>query len=161
MSARSYIWSDPGTASEFSLNRNGYMESSFIRKTPISGYSLGSLYGSLCIRGLRRICSPPVSVNLSSPKPGHTTGGSGRHGAGRTAGRGDAGQNKVPTFRLPWKPTAPLALQRTVNKCSKRPFASKNKGNPMQTAEGTKRPVDHRFIRGLLRGPRALFVAGC
>ena len=69
--------------------------------------------------------------DLSSPKPGHTTGGSGRHGARRTAGRGDAGQNKVPTFRSAWKPTAPLALQGTVNNCSERLFASTNKGNPM------------------------------
>ena len=69
--------------------------------------------------------------NLSSPKPGHTTGGSGRHGAVRAAGRGDAGQNKVPTFRWPWKPTALLALQRTVNNCFERLFASTNKGNPM------------------------------
>ena len=60
-----------------------------------------------------------VNGDLSSPKPEHTTRGSGRHGAGRTAGRGDAGQNKVPTFRSSWKPTAPLALQRNVNNCSK------------------------------------------
>ena len=72
-----------------------------------------------------------ITLYLSSPKPGHTTGGSGRHGAERTAGRGEAGQNKVPTFRSPWKPTAPLALQRTVNNCSERLFASANKGNPM------------------------------
>ena len=37
------------------------MESSLIRKTLISGYSLGSPNGSLCIRGLSRIRSPPVS----------------------------------------------------------------------------------------------------
>ena len=91
----------------------------------------------------------PKGCNLSSPKPGHRTGGSGRQGAGRTAGRGDAGQNKVPTLRWPWKPTAPLALQRTVNNCSERLFASTNKGNPMETVEGTKRPVDPRFISGL------------
>ena len=42
-----------------------------------------------------------IYIRLWSPKPGHTTGGSGRHGAGRTAGRGDAGQNKVPTVRWP------------------------------------------------------------
>ena len=59
-----------------------------------------------------------------------THNGSGRHGAGRT-GRGDAGQNKVPTLRSPWKPTASLALQRTVNNCSGRLFASTNKNNHM------------------------------
>ena len=70
-------------------------------------------------------------THLSSPKPEHTTHGSRRHDAGRTAGRGDAGQNKVPTFRSLWKPTAPLAIQRTVNECSERLFASTNKGNPL------------------------------
>ena len=87
--------------------------------------------------------------HLSSPKTGHTTGGSGRHGAGRTAMRGDAGQNKVPTFRWPWKPTAPLALQRTVNNFSERIFANTNTGNPMLTVEGTKHSVDPRFITDL------------
>ena len=64
------------------------------------------------------LSSSDLKVDLSSPKPGHTMGGSGRHGAGRTAGRGDAGQNKVPTIRWPWKPTAPLAFQRNVKKLS-------------------------------------------
>ena len=78
-----------------------------------------------------------IEFHLSSPKPGHTTGGLGRQGAGRTAGRGDARQNKVPTFRSPWKPTAPLAIQRNVNNCSERYFASTNNGNTLETAEGT------------------------
>ena len=69
---------------------------------------------------------PKNRKNLSSAKPGNTTGGSGRHGEGRTAGRGDAGLNAVRTFRWPWKPTAPLALQRTVNNCSQRFFAPCN-----------------------------------
>ena len=67
-----------------------------------------------------------TSGHLSSPKLGHITCESGRHGAGRTARRGDAEQNKVPTFRSPWKPTAPLALQRTVKNCCGRPFTSTN-----------------------------------
>ena len=70
-------------------------------------------------------------VYLSSPKPGHTTGASGRHGAQRTAARGEARQNRVPTFRSARKATIPLALQGTVNDCSERLFASTNKGNPM------------------------------
>ena len=81
-------------------------------------------------RATKRNLNCPLAY-LSSPKPGHTAGGSGRHGAGRKAGRGDAGQKKVPTFRSPWKPTAPLARQRTVNNCSERLFASTNRGNPM------------------------------
>ena len=88
---------------------------------------------------------------LSSPKPGHTPGGSGRHGAGQTAGRGDPEQNKVPTVRWPWKSTAPMALQRMVNNCSERLLASTNKGNLMKTVEGKNiwlicglSPVYHR-----------------
>ena len=69
--------------------------------------------------------------NLSSPKPGHTTGGSGRRSAQRTVGRGEAGQTKVPTFRSASKATVPLALQGTINNCSERLFASTNQGNPM------------------------------
>ena len=70
-------------------------------------------------------------IDLPSPKPEQTTGGSGRHGARRTVGRGEAGQNRVPTFRSARKATVPLALQGTVNNCSERLFASTNKGNPM------------------------------
>ena len=75
---------------------------------------------------------------LSSSKPGHTTGGSGRQGAGRTAGRGDAGQNNVTIFWMPWKPTAPLALQRTVNNCLERLFASTNKKKSYVNRGGNK-----------------------
>ena len=39
-------------------------------------------------------------VNLSNPKPGHTTGGSERPGAWRAAGRGGAGQDGMPTGRF-------------------------------------------------------------
>ena len=65
-------------------------------------------------------------LNLSGPKPRHTTGRLGRHGPGRKAVRGDAGQNKVPTFRWPCKPTAPLALKRTEKNCPEQFFASTN-----------------------------------
>ena len=44
-------------------------------------------------------------VRLSSPKPGHTTGGSGRRGARRMARRVEARQNRVPTFRSARKRT--------------------------------------------------------
>ena len=67
------------------------MQGMFGNKQPI-----GSLYRSLCIRGLRRIRSPPVSVNdLSNPKPGHSPGGSIRGGVRRDGGaeRGRAAQN--------------------------------------------------------------------
>ena len=68
-----------------------------------------------------------IEFHLSSPKPRHTTGGLGRQGAGRKAGRGDAGQNKVPTLRSPLKPTAPLAIRHNVNNFSERYFARTNK----------------------------------
>ena len=76
-----------------------------------------------CFQALGVFCHPfqirgwitilHIKSYLSSPKPGQTTGGSGRRSARRTVGRGEAGQNKVPTFR---KATVPLALQGTVNK---------------------------------------------
>ena len=80
--------------------------------------------------GLHRI-SFVRSCDLSSPKPGHTRGGSGRHGARRTVGRGEAGQNRLPTFRSAQEANVPPALQGAVNNCSERLFASTNKGNPM------------------------------
>ena len=100
-------------------------------------------------------------IHLSIPKHGQTMVGLGRHGAEQTAGQGDTGHNKVPTFRSPWKPTAPLALQRTVTNCSECLFASSNEGNPNYTVKETKWPVDPQFICGLSPGQRALFVAGC
>ena len=74
-------------------------------------------------------CGDPY--NLSSRKPGHKTGGSGRHSAQRTVGRGEAGQTRLPTFWSAPKASVPLALQGTVNDCFKRFFASTNKGNLM------------------------------
>ena len=68
-----------------------------------------------------------IEVHLSIPNPEHTSSGSVRHDAERTAGRGDAEQNKVPTFRSPRGPTAPLVLQRIINNCSERPFESTKK----------------------------------
>ena len=65
--------------------------------------------------------------NLSSPKPGHTTGGSGTV----DAGQGKAGQNKVPTLPSAQKATVPPALQRTVTNYYEHLFASTNKGNPI------------------------------
>ena len=74
-------------------------------------------------------------MNLSSPKPGHTTGESGRRSAQQTVGRGEAGQ--------------------TVNNCSERLFASTNKGNLCKPVEEQNkrltsgRPaVCQRFRRG-------------
>ena len=81
--------------------------------------------------------------NLSGPKPGHTTGESGRHGAGRTAGQGDAGLNRVPTFRWPWKPTTPLARQRNVDNCFERFFANTH----TRTKENLFEPLKEQNVR--------------
>ena len=66
-------------------------------------------------------------VYLSSPKPGHTTGRSGTHGAEWTAGQGNAGRNKVTTFRSPLEQTALVAFQHNVKNCPERFFTSTNK----------------------------------
>ena len=59
--------------------------------------------------------------NLSSPKPGHTTGGSGRGGA--RAGRlGGAGQDRTPTHRSAQDTTDPLADQGFAQTCPERFF---------------------------------------
>ena len=50
---------------------------------------------------------------------------------GGAAGRGGAGQNRMPTGRVAEKPTVPLALHNIVDNCPERSFASTNKGNPM------------------------------
>ena len=60
----------------------------------------------------------------------HGRVGSGRRGARRTAGRGEAGQKRVPTIRSAPKPTVPVVLHGTINNCSERLLASTNKGNP-------------------------------
>ena len=100
---------------------------------------------------------------LSNSEPGHTTGGSGTHGAGRTWGPVDAGQNKLSTFRWLWRPIAPLAFQHSVNKCFESLFASTKKENPMCTVKGTKSPFDPQIITGLYAfvspGRQAFFVA--
>ena len=57
------------------------------------------------------LCKP----NLSSLKPGHTTGGSGRGGARRDggAGRGGAGQDGTPTGRSTQETTIPHICRRS------------------------------------------------
>ena len=89
-----------------------------------------------------------VSWDLSNPKPGHTTDGTGQGGAWRDggAGRGGAGWNADGPVRPgDDRPSHP------PDYCRKLPWACPQKHeqrNPMQTDGGTKRPVDPRFIRG-------------
>ena len=63
--------------------------------------------------------------------PEDTTDGFCRRGAWRGGGCGGAAQNRTPTGRVAKKPTVPLALQRVVNNCPERLFASTNKGKRM------------------------------
>ena len=76
----------------------------------------------------RRVFSIP---DLSNPKPGHTTGGSGRGGARRgRAGPGGAGWDGTPTGRSAQETNVPLAFQATVDSCTERPIARTSKRNP-------------------------------
>ena len=87
--------------------------------------------------------------NLSSPKPGHTTGGSGQGGAERDsgAGRGQRRRDADGLFRpgdnRPYYPPDDRNITPWVFS------GSTNKGNAvMQTDWGRKPTVDPRFIRG-------------
>ena len=71
-----------------------------------------------------------LTEDLSSPKPGHTTGGSGRGGAQR-GGRGGAGRAGTPAGQIAQETTVPLAHQGIEDNCPGRLFGSTNKRNPM------------------------------
>ena len=98
------------------------------------------------------------TADLLNPKPGHTTGGSGR--SARRSGRAVSGkigcqQNYSPrgkkfTIFEEIAETSPLRLSRSTNK-----------RNSMLTDGGTKSAVDQRFISGLSPGRKARFVPGC
>ena len=86
-------------------------------------------------------------TNLTSPKPGHTTGGS-----GRGAGWGSwvaARQDRTPTEQIAQEVSAPRTFQCMQDTSSEHLPRSTNKRNPMQTVEGTKFALDQRWISGL------------
>ena len=66
--------------------------------------------------------------NLTVPKPGHTTGGSGRRGARRGGGveRGWAGRD-ADGSAIAQETTVPLALQTIEDNCPERFFGNTNK----------------------------------
>ena len=74
-----------------------------------------------------------VNAQLSSPKPGHTTGESGRGSARQGGRRGGAGQDGKPTGRFAQETTVPLASQRNVDNCPEFLSGNKNKRDPMYT----------------------------
>ena len=91
---------------------------------------------------------------LSNPKPGHTTGESGRGGARRSgAESGRMGRRRVgsPGVRHSYSPR-----HRTQLLCE-RLFRSTHKRNPMQTDGGTKKLL----TTGSSAGRRPIFVPGC
>ena len=105
--------------------------------------------------------------NLSNPKPGHSTGGSGRGGARRDggAGRGRAGRDADGSVRLGYnRPSYPPDDRRKPSwACLWKHEQRKSYVNRGNKARGIRflSAVDPRFIRGLSAGPRALFVPGC
>ena len=102
------------------------------------------------------------SEYLSSPKPGHTPGGSVRGGARRDggAGRGRAAQDVDGTARLGENSSSypPDDGRMTSWVCL---LEARTKETLCKPNAGTKSPVDPRFIRGLSAGREALFVPGC
>ena len=99
-----------------------------------------------------------ANLNQSSPKPGHTTGGSGRGGArqGGGAGRGRAGrdadgsvrqENNRPSYPPDNQKTTRLddSLEAGTSEILRKPMGEQNQG----------------FTHSLSAGPRALFVPGC
>ena len=89
------------------------------------------------------------SEDLPSSKPGHTTGESGR-GARRSGG--GVGQNTSPRGQTSLAPSKASKTRRLNVPPEAR--TSKILCEPMEEQ-------NPRFIRGLIPGPRALFVPGC
>ena len=98
-------------------------------------------------------------LHLSSPKPEHTTGGSGRGARrGDWAGSGRIGcqQNCSPRKQRSLVPSKASKKRRLSVSPEARTSETLRKPNA-----GTKSAVDNQFIRGLSAGPRALFLPGC
>ena len=103
--------------------------------------------------------SQKKSINLSNPKPGHTTGGSGRdtrRGGGAGPGRTGRRQNSTPRRQASFVP--PKASKTRLLNVSPGARTSKILCEPNA---GTKSAFDKRFVSGLSPGREALFVPGC
>ena len=77
--------------------------------------------------------SSDLEIHLSNPKPGHTTGGSGRSGARRGSGSNGVGQDGTPTDPFALKKTVPFAFQcfpSIENNCPGGFFGNTNKRIP-------------------------------
>ena len=99
--------------------------------------------------------------NLSNPKPGHTTSGSGR-GALRGGG-GRAGLDANRTVRLGDKPPSysPKHRRHVAWTTLQKHEQAKSYVNRWRNKTRGWQPVHNRFIRDLSAGREALFVPGC
>ena len=115
----------------------------------------GIVYNCPCIFSEARRYEILFKPYLSSPKPGHTTGGSGRGGArrdggvGRRRARQDADGTVRPRDNRPSYPP---------DDRGKPPWACLWKHEQRKT---TYKPMGGNKIRGLSAGRKALFVPGC
>ena len=102
---------------------------------------------------------PSAAGDFSSPKPGHTTSGSGR-GARRIggAGPGRTGRRQNSSPRRQESLVPPKASKTGLLNVSPEARTSEILCKPNA---GTKSPVDKRFVSGLTAGREALFVPGC
>ena len=124
------------------------------RRTKIGGSTIFGLeYSTICEEPFHILEDPQLSI----PKPGYTTGGSGRGGARRSggAGRGRAGRDADGPVRPgDDRPLCPQASKTTVL----------NVSSEARTKEILCKPMEEqspRLTRVLSVGPRALFVLGC
>ena len=113
--------------------------------------------------------STTVVFDLSSPRPGHTTGGAGRDGAGRSgvggAGQGGLGRRRVCSL---WRqPTLLLSRESKTTVLDDSSEARTNEILCKPMEEQSPRlttglcAVNSRFICGLSASRRPLFVPGC
>ena len=102
---------------------------------------------------------PSAAGDFSSPKPGHTTSGSGR-GARRIggAGPGRTGRRQNSSPRRQESLVPPKASKTGLLNVSPEARTSEILCKPNA---GTKSPVDKWFVSGVTAGREALFVPGC
>ena len=106
-----------------------------------------------------------IKFDLSSRKPGHTTGGSGRRSAQRTVGGGRSWAKQVADISVGPEGNRPSSLpgyRKHLFRTSLRKHEyRKSYVNRWRNKTSGWQAVDPRLTSGLTAGPRALFVAGC
>ena len=153
--------------------RGGEGERGWVERDAVGSIRLGNNPPS-CAPATRRHCPGRLfgSTNkrnpmyLSSPKPGHTTGGSGR-GVRRCGGAGSGGtgcqQNSSPggqSFLVPPKASQTRRLNVSPGaRTSEILCKPMEEQNPRLTTGPST--IHHRFITGLSAGREVLFLPGC